>query len=101
MELGALVCTARKPRCNDCPAAPWCPSRGRVQQPARVPRAPQPRFEDTDRWARGRVIAALAAGEGPPAQIAPDRLARVLAALERDGLVERGPFGVGLPRQPR
>ena len=101
MELGALVCTARKPRCNGCPAAPWCPSRGRVQQPARVPRAPQPRFEDTDRWARGRVIAALAAGDAPPAQIAPDRLARVLAALERDGLVVRGPFGVGLPRQPR
>ena len=30
MELGALVCTARAPRCTGCPAAPWCPSRGRV-----------------------------------------------------------------------
>jgi A/G-specific adenine glycosylase len=100
MELGARVCTARTPRCGECPAAPWCPSRG-LAPPARMPRAPQPRFEDTDRWARGRVIAALAAGEAPPAQIASDRLERVLAALERDGLVERGPFGVGLPRQPR
>jgi hypothetical protein len=34
-----------------------------------------------------------------PAQIAPERLARVVAALERDGLLERGPLGVGLPRQ--
>jgi A/G-specific adenine glycosylase len=63
----------------------------------RAPRASRPRFEDSDRWARGRVVAALAAGEALPAQIAPDRLARVLAALERDGLVQQGPAGVGLP----
>jgi A/G-specific adenine glycosylase len=102
MELGARVCTARAPRCGACPAAGWCPSRGRPAFPARskpssARRASRPRFEDTDRWARGRVIAALAAGEELPAQIAADRLARVLTALERDGLVERGPFGVGLP----
>jgi A/G-specific adenine glycosylase len=101
MELGARVCTARAPRCGDCPAGGWCPSRGRVEALPRAARAARPRFEDTDRWARGRVIAALAAGEPLPAQIAPPRLARVLAALERDGLIERGPLGVGLPRQPR
>ena len=67
----------------------------------RAQRSRGPRFEETDRWARGRVIAALAAGEGLPAQIEPERLARVVAALERDGLVERGPAGVGLPRRPR
>jgi A/G-specific adenine glycosylase len=27
MELGALVCTARTPRCGICPVAPLCPSR--------------------------------------------------------------------------
>ena len=101
MELGARVCTARSPRCEQCPAASWCPSRGKVAAAPRTPRMARPRFEETDRWARGRVIAALAAGEGLPAQIAPDRLARVVAALERDGLVERGPSGVGLPRFPR
>ncbi len=103
MELGALVCTARAARCGDCPAAPWCPSRGRVP-PAR-PRArgsaTRPRFEDTDRWVRGRVVAALAAGEGLPPAIAPDRLERALAGLVRDGLVERGTHGVGLPGRPR
>jgi A/G-specific adenine glycosylase len=107
MELGARVCTARAPRCGGCPAGPWCPSRGRVAPPARAgarPRdadAARPRFEETDRWARGRVVAALAVGERLPAQIAPERLERVLAALQRDGLVEWGPMGVGLPRGPR
>jgi A/G-specific adenine glycosylase len=101
MELGARICTARAPRCEDCPAAAWCPSRGRVVATPRAPRASRPRFEETDRWARGRVIAALADGSGLPAQIAPERLARVLAGLERDGLVERGPGGIGLPGPPR
>ena len=96
MELGARVCTARAPRCGDCPAAAWCPSRGNVVGPPRAARAAAARFEDSDRWARGRVIASLAAGEGLP-PIATDRLARVLRGLERDGLVERGPAGVGLP----
>jgi A/G-specific adenine glycosylase len=99
MELGARVCTARAPRCTQCPAAAWCPSRGQVAAAPPARGVSRQRFEDTDRWARGRVIAALAAGEGMPSQIAPERLARVVAALERDGLLERGPLGVGLPRQ--
>ena len=49
------------------------------------------RFEDTDRWARGRVVAALLAGEEPPVSGA--RLERALAGLERDGLIVRGPDG--------
>ncbi len=101
MELGARVCTARAPRCTGCPAAPWCPSRGRVEPAARAPRGPRPRFEETDRWARGRVVAALAAGTDPPQAIAPERLERVLAGLERDGLVERRGTVLGLPGAPR
>jgi A/G-specific adenine glycosylase len=101
MELGARVCTARAPRCEACPAADWCPSRGRVAPPARAPGPPRPRFEETDRWARGRIVAALAAGNGLPAQIAPERLERVLVGLERDGLIERGATGLGLPGAPR
>jgi A/G-specific adenine glycosylase len=101
MELGARVCGARAPRCEACPAAPWCPARGRVEPAPRAAREPRARFEDTDRWARGRIIAALAAGEGLPAKIAPDRLERVLAGLERDGLIERDGTGLGLPGAPR
>jgi A/G-specific adenine glycosylase len=105
MELGARVCTARAPRCAACPAAAWCPSAGRIVAAPRTPREPgapaATRFEDTDRWARGRVVAALAAGDGLPPRIAPERLERVLAGLERDGLVERDGLRVGLPGAPR
>jgi A/G-specific adenine glycosylase len=85
MELGATVCTARRPRCAECPVSGGC--RGGVARPAR--RRRQPRFEDTDRWLRGRIVAALVAGEAPPAAD-PERLERALAGLERDGLVVRG-----------
>lgn len=100
MELGATFCTARSPSCGPCPAGPWCASRGQVMV-ARGRRAPRERFEDSDRWARGRVVASLAAGEGLPEGIAGERLARVVAALERDGLVERCGSDVGLPGWPR
>jgi A/G-specific adenine glycosylase len=58
--------------------------------------ATRPRFEDTNRWARGRVIAALLANEEPPLSGA--RLEHALAGLERDGLIVRGPDGA--PRLP-
>jgi A/G-specific adenine glycosylase len=95
MELGATVCGARRARCDVCPIHA-CGSRGRVA-PAPVRRARgAARFEDTDRYARGQVVAALAAGEGLPG-LAPERLERVLGALERDGLVVRDAGGVRLP----
>jgi len=100
MELGATFCTARSPNCEPCPAGPWCASRGQAIA-ARGGRAPRERFEESDRWARGRVVASLAAGEGLPEGIADERLARVLAALERDGLVERHGSYVRLPGSPR
>jgi A/G-specific adenine glycosylase len=98
MELGATVCTARAARCEACPAAPWCPSRGAVVVPARRAPGARQRFEDTDRWVRGRVVAALAAGTELP-RVEPERLERALAALERDRLVERVADGVRLPRR--
>jgi A/G-specific adenine glycosylase len=94
MDLGATICTARRPRCGICPLTA-CPSRGRV---ADAPRraAGRPRFEDTDRYARGRVVAALAHG-GPLPALEPARLERVLGGLERDGLVVREGATVALP----
>ena len=50
------------------------------------------RFEDTDRWARGRVLAALVHGEPLPALEAA-RHERALAGLERDGLIVRADDG--------
>jgi A/G-specific adenine glycosylase len=93
MDLGATICTARAPRCGECPVAAWCDG----PEPAAPRRAgARVRFEDTDRYARGRVVAALAAGEPLPA-LDDDRLERALAGLERDGLVVRDGGTARLP----
>jgi len=86
MELGATVCRPRVPQCGECPVAPGCG--GHAVTPRRGPAV---RFEDTDRWARGRVLAALLGGTEPP--VAGERLERALAGLERDGLIVRAPDG--------
>ena len=108
MELGATVCGARVARCDACPLAAWCASRGTVALPARRRAgtgAPRERWEDSNRWARGRVVAALAAGEGLPGDV-PARApgagpggprARRPGAASRRGVRAR----VGAPDGPR
>jgi A/G-specific adenine glycosylase len=99
MELGATVCRARAPRCDACPVDRWCAWDG--EAPAAVPAgtaaAPRERFEDSNRWVRGRIVAALAAGAPLPADIPADRLEPALAGLLQDGLIRRdGPsFSLG------
>jgi A/G-specific adenine glycosylase len=96
MDLGATICTARRPRCDVCPVAASCPSAGAVPAPA--PRvAARQRFEETDRFARGRIVVALAAGEPLPVALGEERTARALAGLARDGLVVRDGDAVRLP----
>ena len=88
MELGATVCRPRAPAVRRVPGRARAATgrcRRRRGAEARV------RFEDTDRWARGRVLAALLAGDEPPVQ--GERRERALAGLERDGLVVRGADG--------
>ncbi len=98
MELGAVHCRARAPRCDGCPAAQWCPSNGLVVTAPRAARGTGERFEDSDRWVRGRVISGLASGAGLPSDISAERMTRVLQALQRDGLVTVDATGVGLSR---
>lgn len=113
MDLGATICTARVAHCERCPVAEWCASAGLVdpaaeramrgRAPALRPGAPRERFEDTQRYVRGRIVAALVA-DGPvdraaltgavPAGIAPERIAAALVALVGDGLVIEGPAGL-------
>ena len=87
MELGATVCRPRKPRCGECPVAGGCG--GFAAAPRR---SGAPPFEQTDRFLRGRVVAALVAGEPVP-----DVNERILAGLERDGLIVRADGHVRLP----
>jgi A/G-specific adenine glycosylase len=75
-DLGATVCLARIPRCDDCPLARGCPSRGRRYEPLRK----QSRFEGSFRQRRAVALRAVAAGEQSTDGDA-------LVSLARDGLV--------------
>jgi A/G-specific adenine glycosylase len=98
MELGATVCRPRAPRCGDCPVRSGCATHAGGGPVPAPPRRGAERFEDSDRWARGRIVAALLAGRALPAGLGPERRERALAGLERDGLLVRGADGsVALP----
>jgi A/G-specific adenine glycosylase len=89
MELGATVCTARAAHCGRCPVVAGCPSAGRVEIPPRRRRGSGGRFEDSTRYARGRVLhAALHGGDDG---LAPERRAAARASLLADGLLPGGP----------
>jgi A/G-specific adenine glycosylase len=94
IDLGAEVCRARDPRCASCPLHEGCAwSSGTRGVPERKPS--YVRFEDTTRYARGRVVASLREADGPLTRtqivrrtgLAPARVRGALATLERDGLV--------------
>jgi len=96
MELGALVCTARAPRCDDCPVADLCAwnlaGRPAYEGPPRRGQS----WHGSDRQARGALLTVLReAGGGVPAarlaQAWPDepQRTRCLDSLVADRLVER------------
>jgi A/G-specific adenine glycosylase len=98
MEFGARVCRARVPRCEACPIARGCPSRGRA---ASVPVPRQPPLRGSDRAIRGAIVRVLSGTDGHELAEAelrrilrgmaeqPARWERVLTGLERDGLAHR------------
>jgi A/G-specific adenine glycosylase len=111
MELGASVCRARAPRCDACPVARGCPSRGAA---AIVPVARQAALRGSTRAYRGALLRELAhspdhrLGErearmrvaGGDGRIGPALDAgewrRILADLEREGLLHRAGRDIGL-----
>jgi A/G-specific adenine glycosylase len=96
MELGATVCTARAAACGECPVAGGCRSAGTVVAAARRPAGSGERFEDTNRYVRGRIVAALAAGRDLPRNLEQNRLDHAVNGLVREGLVIRFPGGLSL-----
>jgi A/G-specific adenine glycosylase len=79
MDLGATVCLARVPRCDSCPLALHCPSRGRRYEPLRR----QGRFEGSFRQRRAEALRRVA--QAPRAIAELD--AEAVEALRVDGLV--------------
>lgn len=63
MDFGATVCTARAPRCSECPVKTSCGWAGvNGEDPAPLTAGtsrPQGRFEGSDRQARGKLLKAL------------------------------------------
>jgi len=105
MELGALVCTARVPRCEVCPIAAGCRWRAAGYPDAEKAARRQPRYTGSDRQARGAILAMLRDSAGPVTgrrieMSWPDAVQRnrALDSLVADGLVEPLPRGrYGLP----
>jgi A/G-specific adenine glycosylase len=94
MELGALICTAARPQCADCPVASHCEWLAAGRPASAVKRAGQ-RYEGTDRQCRGRLLALLRESPAPIPlahfdAVWPDdgQRARALDGLVADGLVD-------------
>jgi A/G-specific adenine glycosylase len=94
MELGALVCTARAPRCDACPVAARCAWLAAGRPAALTPRRTQS-YAGTDRQARGRLLGVLRDSTEPVHRRAlddvwadPAQRDRALDGLVADGLVE-------------
>ncbi len=100
MELGALVCTARAPRCPACPLQDGCAWRLAGSPPYDGPARRAQRFAGTDRQVRGLLLAVVRGADAPVARDAldvvwpdPVQRGRALSGLIEDGLVDALPDG--------
>jgi A/G-specific adenine glycosylase len=96
MELGAVLCTAGRPRCEPCPVRADCAwlRAGRPEYDG--PSRPVQRYAGTDRQVRGRLLDVLRAAPGPVTRAELDAVwsdavqrDRCLLSLLDDGLVEQ------------
>ena len=123
MDLGASVCTGRRPRCRECPVQGVCASasaftagggpRAGAMRAAERPK--QPAYVGSSRYFRGRIVEALRTDDGPISlqeltarvrsasdaersgvPVAEARIAELVEALVRDGLVKTTGRGVSL-----
>ena len=99
MEFGALVCTARSPRCDDCPLAAQC-AWLQAGRPAGEARRRQAKFAGSDRQCRGAILAVVRAAVDPVPRSSLEaawqdalRRERCLDSLLGDGLRAEHPDG--------
>ncbi|MEV6604188.1 A/G-specific adenine glycosylase [Kutzneria sp. NPDC051319] len=101
MELGALVCTARAPRCADCPVFDTCAWQLAGRPAYNGPAKAVQKFAGTDRQVRGRLLDVLRGSPGPVARPLLDaawsdssQRDRCLDSLLVDGLIEQTDSGL-------
>ncbi|MFC6357344.1 A/G-specific adenine glycosylase [Luethyella okanaganae] len=105
MELGAIVCTARAPRCQECPIREACAWRAQGYPPYLGARKPtQKKYEGSDRQVRGLIMRELRSTHRPVTdteieQLWPDAVQRdrALTGLLGDGLAIATVDGYTLP----
>ncbi|BBZ64669.1 adenine DNA glycosylase [Mycolicibacterium insubricum] len=101
MELGALVCTARNPKCGVCPLSS-CAWREAGYPASKAPARRVQRYAGTDRQVRGRLLDVLRESDGPVTRAQLDlawtsdtaQRDRALDSLLVDGLVEQTSQGL-------
>jgi A/G-specific adenine glycosylase len=105
MELGALVCSAAKPRCASCPVADRCAWRAAGYPAYDGPPRKAQTWAGTDRQCRGRLLAVVRESDAAVPRSRLDRAwsddiqrTRCLASLLTDGLLVEVPEGYALPR---
>lgn len=104
MQFGARICTARNPDCDTCVVNDQCEwRRGGYPVDANAGRRTQPRYEGSDRQARGAILQVLrdrhsaSSSEVEAAWVNVDQRDRALASLVSDGLVVATTRGYSLP----
>ena len=106
MDFGARHCTVRSPLCDSCPVRKECKYIGVGDDPAQSSAGvskPQPRFEGSDRQARGRALRAVSGGSLKISDVVEamrvdeNRAEKLIASLVDEGLLQRTGDTVTLP----
>ncbi len=106
MDFGARHCTVRSPLCDSCPVRTECKYKGVGNDPAQLSAGvskPQPRFEGSDRQARGRALRAVGDGSQriidviEEMRVDENRAEKLIASLIDEGLLQRTGNRVTLP----
>ena len=109
MDFGSLICTAKNPKCAECPIQKWCRAYPVILRKSEKARKRESQnvipFLKTDRYVRGRIIDALREKQKVSLavlrknfpHITDDRYERIVVHLEKDGLIARRGSDILLP----
>lgn len=110
MDIGALFCTAKSPRCNDCPLKQFCASKNNSERhEATRQRKKVIPFKESDRIVRGTILKLLTRQNNQDKDVVYEQLLQqnikrekekfeeILGQLEGDGLIKKNEDVLSLP----